>query len=395
MNSSQDQIDPIDPQPQFTGQSPAPAPEGQEATPDVSNVCPTPADSSSDPSQAPLWNADEEPASAAQPTQDDSTPAPREGDDSAFFAWLAEAARASSLALNDSKGRKERNEEAICRWVHKAISDPIPGSIRDHYIAYRAWVFQAMGSGLASQALSYSAFCRRVAAQKEYGSALRRVRLKADDRLMRDAAPAAAGHEALWVQALPAQSAASWEPPPTQGMPGTVAIAVDSLTGAVRVDSHIAGAIPSDEVAVSAVQRYEQQHGRAPHVVCVDGNDFHQAPRLARLCHRMGVELRIVHASRSRRRSGPPLTVSPLRLWNASINTAGIDGTGKSATLSKFRSLPLDSQQDTARSRLRDISLARIARSQLRSLRNLRNLRNRNSTWPSPTDDHTSGEEGQ
>ncbi len=106
----------------------------------------------------------------------------------------------------------------------------------------------------------------------------------------------------------------------------------------------------------------------------------------------MGVELRIVHASRSRRRSGPPPTVSPLRLWNASINTAGIDGTGKSATLSKFRSLPLDSQQDTARSRLRDISLARIARSQLRSLRN---LRNRNSTWPSPTDDHTSGEEGQ
>lgn len=208
-------------------------------------------------------------------------------------------------AAHMCKELEGRNEEMIHYWVRKAVTDPLPGSIRHHHFGYRSSVFQVEGTASAYKALSYSAFCRRVAAARGHRSALHRARSKADYRLHRHTAPSTSGPEALWVQQLPAPHPGKWNDLDNPATPVTVAIAVDAVTGTVRVDSQVIGACPSDEVAVSAVQHYEQQHGRTPNQVYVDGADFHHAPRLQRLCRRLGIELRIVSSRRQRLATWP------------------------------------------------------------------------------------------
>lgn len=231
---------------------------------------------------------------------------------------------------------KVRNEEMIRYWVRKAVTDPLPGSIRHHHFAYRSSVFQVEGAASEYQALSYSAFCRRVAAAGGLRSALHRARSKADFRLNRNAVQATPVSEALWVRPLPAPHSEQWNDPRDPATPVTVAIAVDALTGTVHVDSQFIGALPSDEVVVSAVQHYERQHGRMPNQVYVDGADFHHAPRLRRLCWRLGIELRIVSSRRPRHASWPLLVPR-----HQTVNKVGISAISPTDLVKETRD-PID-----------------------------------------------------
>lgn len=204
-------------------------------------------------------------------------------------------------------------------WVQKALTDPNPGSIRHHHFGYRAYVVRVAGAASSDEVLSYSAFCRRVSAEKDRRSALPRARSKADHRLHGDTATAMSNPEALWVQRLPASNPGQRIDLRTPAVLVTIAIAVDSVTGTVRVDSHVINAQNSDEAAVSALQQYQQRHERSPNAVCVDGASFRHSPRLRRLCLSLGIELRIVFS--------PPRRLTKLLLsasGHQSVNEVGI-----------------------------------------------------------------------
>lgn len=365
MNLSQDPFDSTNPPSHRPGQSPVTPPEGQEAKSSVSSVCPTTPGSESNPAQVPLWNADEDLDGEAQLTPDHPLATPQVDVDPTDGGWLSEAPHSAAAAANDAKARKERDEKAIRTWVIKTLTDPAQRSIRHHYTGYRAWVFQASGS---SQAISYSAFCRRVAAVKKLNSIAKRSLLRDNHRPKRDAAPGTAGHEALWVQALPTPPAAMQESSLNQDMAGTVAIAVDALTGAVRVDSQVVGAFPCDEVAVSTVKRYEQHHGRVPAVVCVDGASFHRAPLLERLCRRLGIELRVVHASRPQSAGWPPSAIVRPLFERQRIDSSALANAGKSIAVERLPALSVNSLLPAWRRGMREIALRKAATPQLRSL---------------------------
>lgn len=395
MNSSQDQFDSTQPQPQIPGLSQAPAAAEPQDSESVSRLCPSPDEPASAEAQPPLWSPDDEPgidepaaprtlqphdANAIEPID----PAPDDG--------VTHHGTVPHRLQVGSAGSRGRSEELIRHGVQAAVSDPKPGRIRHHYLWYRASVFQAKASGEDVAGLSYSAFCRRVAALKEHRFAVRRARFNADYRALPGAARLSEGHEALWIQPLPAQHAAPWDPPPLTDKPATVCIAVDATTGVVRVDSQLVGTYPSDVVAVAAVRQYERQHGRAPHAVCVDGADFHHAPGLARLCHQWGIELRLVHARRSQRAMKRRDAMTPLRQWNSAIENVAPSVTVKSEALSQFRQLHVDGLHNVLRNRIRDISQESTSRGRLRDLSAPGSLR---SIWPRKADDRANGEEGQ
>lgn len=256
--------------------------------------------------------------------------------------------------------RKEPNEDLIRHWVQKAVTDPNPGSIRHHHFGYRAYVVRVAGAASSDEVLSYSAFCRRVSAAKDYRSALPRARSKADHRLHSYPAPAMSNPEALWVQQLPASNAGQRIDLSTPAVLVTVAIAVDAVTGTVRVDSHVINAQHSDEAAVSAVQQYQQRHGRSPNAVYVDGSSFRHSPRLRRLCLRLGIELRIVFS--------PPQRLTKLLLsasGHQSVNEAGITEAPPTDLRKASRETIAEISRETLRPlwrrSLRDVSARRTA----------------------------------
>ncbi len=395
MNLSQDQFDPTDPQPQIPRLSHDPAAVGPQDSESVSRLCSTTDERASDDAQPSLWNQDDEP-STEEPAALNTL---RPNDDNAFEPTeitpddgATRHSKVPSRQRIGSAGREGRSEELLRRWVQTAVSDPKPGCIRQHYICYRAWVFQTKASGEDVAALSYSAFCRRVAALKDHRSAVRRARFNVDYRALLGAARQPEGQEALWIRQLPSQHAAPWDPPPLSDKPATVCIAVDAITGVVRVDSQLVGTYPSDVAAVAAVNQYERQHGRVPYAVCVDGADFHHAPGLTRLCHQWGIELRLVHERRAQRQTTRQNAVSPLRQWKSATEYAGPSVTGKSHALSKLRRLHADGLHNALRDTIRDISQKRNSPGRLRDLGTPGSQR---SIWPRKADDRANGEEGQ